>query len=201
MERFLFIWVEGGSDARLFEAVFKPLFEKKYRRVEIRTYANLKREAFQKILLGMQSMEADFIVVADIDQEPCITSKKKYVQTRIKGIEDEWIRVVIQEIESWYLAGVNESSASLLGLPVLNRTDTVTKEQFIAMMPEQYDSRIDFMMEILKTFSIATAMEKNDSFRYFVSKHKLEFIHAENFQALKKSKISEIRLKIAEHES
>jgi hypothetical protein len=174
MTKFLFIWVEGGSDARFFDAVFKPLLEKTYRRVEVRTYANLKRVKFEQILLGLQAMDADFIVVADIDQEPCVTSKKQYVRTRIQGIASERIRVVIQEIESWYLAGLNEASARHLGLPVLDRTDAVTKDRFIAMMPDAFDSRIDFMMEILKHFSSATAMQKNDSFRYFVSKHKLE---------------------------
>ena len=39
------------------------------------------------------------------------------------------------------------------------------------MMPERFDSRIDFMMEILKLFSPVTAMDKNSSFQYFMTKH------------------------------
>jgi len=173
MKKLLFIWVEGGSDARFFDIVLKQYFEKIYQRVIVRTYANLKRVKFEQILLGLQAMGADFIVVADIDQERCVTSKKQYVQTRIKGIDADRIRVVIQEIESWYLAGLDETDAGKCGIPVLDRTDTITKEQFIAMMPDQFDSRIDFMMELLKHFSCAEAVHKNNSFRYFIAKHQL----------------------------
>ncbi len=37
MPRKLFVWVEGASDARFFEAVLRPLLEKKYNSVEVRT--------------------------------------------------------------------------------------------------------------------------------------------------------------------
>ena len=180
MNNLLFIWVEGASDARFFDAVLKPFFLKAYRRVEIRTYANLKRVKFEQILLGLEAMNADFIVVADIDQEPCVTSKKRYVQARIKGIADAQIRVVIQEIESWYLAGLDQTDAEQLGLPALDKTDTITKEHLIALIPEAFDSKIDFMMELLKHFSAATAIQKNASFRYFVMKHNIEIATKEN---------------------
>lgn len=173
MRKFLFIWVEGGSDARFFQAVLKPLFEQEYRRVEIRAYANLKRDKFEKILLGLQAIDADIIVVADIDREECVTAKKKYVQSRIRVVPAQCIRVVIQEIESWYLAGMDEELAESLGVALPERTDTLTKEEFIALMPEAFDSRIDFMMEILKKYSVARAVGKNDSFRYFITKHRL----------------------------
>lgn len=174
MGKILFIWVEGGSDARFFHAVFKPLFERSYRRVEIRAYANLKRDKFEKILQGLQAIDADYLVVADIDRETCVTAKKKYVQSRIRVVPPELIRVVIEEIESWYLAGMDETLAQSLGVALPERTDTITKEDFIALMPESFDSRIDFMMEVLKSFSPAQAEKKNASFRYFVAKHRLE---------------------------
>ena len=160
MTGILFIWVEGGSDARFFEAVFKPLFRAFYRRVEIRAYANLKRVKFQQILQGIEAMSGDYIVVADIDEEPCVTAKKIFVRKRIPHLDDTRIRVVIREIESWYLAGLNRPSAEQLDLPDMDRTDEITKEMFAALMPEKFTSRIDFMMEILKLYSLETAMQK-----------------------------------------
>ena len=176
MKRILFIWVEGGSDARFFEAVMKPLFERIYKRVEIRTYANLKRVTFARILQGLRAMAADFIVVADIDEEPCVTFKKNYVRSRVRDVDldPDQIRVVIHEIESWYMAGLGKESSRELGLPLFDRTDAITKEQFIALVPEAFDSRIDFMMELLKTFSLAVARRKNTSFNYFCLKHNFE---------------------------
>ena len=189
MKRILFIWVEGGSDARFFEAVMKPLFERIYKRVEIRTYANLKRVTFARILQGLRAIAADFIVVADIDEEPCVTFKKNYVRSRIRDVDldPDQIRVVIHEIESWYLAGLEAQSSKELGIPLFDRTDAITKEQFIALVPEAFDSRIDFMMEILKAFSPAIAMRKNDSFRYFFTKYHFD-AETENLSNARSSK-------------
>ena len=44
----------------------------------------------------------------------------------------------------------------------------------IVSSPGKYDSRIDFMFEILKYFSIDSARKKNHSFRFFVERYHLE---------------------------
>ena len=53
-------------------------------------------------------------------------------------------------------------------------TDNLTKEDFNGLIPGKYDSRIDFMFEILKYFSIDSAGKKNHSFRYFAERYHLE---------------------------
>ncbi len=174
MARKLFIWVEGGSDARFFEAVLKPLLEKKYRRVDVRTYATLKKSKVINILRGIQAGGNDYLLVADNDQQPCVTAKKQVIKERFPNVDGERIRVVIQEIESWYLAGLDGPGLSALGLPDMERTDSITKEDFNFLMPERFDSRIDFMMEILKFFSTRVAGRKNRSFAYFMSKQGLD---------------------------
>jgi len=174
MKRKLFIWVEGGSDARFFEAVLKPLLEKKYNRVEVRTYATLKKSKVVNLLRGIRASDNDYILVADIDQEPCVTAKKQRLLDRFRPIDDGRIRIVIKEIESWYLAGLDDAASSILGLPDLETTDTVTKEDFNVLMPERFDSRIDFMMEILKYFSMNIALKKNRSFAYFTFRQRLK---------------------------
>jgi len=174
MRRKLFIWVEGGSDARFFEAVLRPLLEKRYNRVEVRTYAALKKSRVVNLLRGIQASDNDYILVADIDQEPCVTAKKLRLLDRFRGTDGGRIRVVIKEIESWYLAGLDDASSCLLGLPALERTDHITKEDFNGLIPERFDSRIDFMMEILKYFSARIALKKNRSFAYFIYKQRLK---------------------------
>ena len=49
----------------------------------------------------------------------------------------------------------------------------MTKEDFNARIPKKFDSRIDFMFEILKSFSIETAARKNQSFHFFVNRYKV----------------------------
>ena len=41
-------------------------------------------------------------------------------------------------------------------------------------IPPSFDSRIDFMFEILKSFSPATAARHNTSFRFFFERYHLE---------------------------
>ena len=52
--------------------------------------------------------------------------------------------------------------------PTLASTDELTKEDFNRLIPRRFDSRIDFMFEILKSFSIETAARRNNSFDFFV---------------------------------
>ena len=98
---------EGGSDARFFEAVMKSLFEKKYDRVVIRAYASMKRSKFSALLGAVRAMGADYLVVADNDHAPCITAKKEWVGRGVAGLQPQRIRVVVEEIESWYAAGLD----------------------------------------------------------------------------------------------
>jgi hypothetical protein len=81
--------------------------------------------------------------------------------------------VIEKEIESWYLAGLEDTGLTEGGLPVLKNTDTLAKEQFEQLMPRRFDSRIDFMIEALKIFSLEIAKRKNRSLKYFVEKYNL----------------------------
>ncbi len=170
----LFIWVEGSDDERFFNEIIKPAFEKKYDFVEIIQYAQMKREKFGKYLRSIKAMKADYFYVTDINQMPCVTAKREKVLDKFKNIDKGRIIVVIKEIESWYLAGLENTYSKGFGIASFSNTDNTTKEQFNALIPKNFDSRIDFMLEILKFFSIKMAQQKNKSFRYFLEKHDME---------------------------
>jgi hypothetical protein len=78
------------------------------------------------------------------------------------------------EIESWYYAGLTVETLQRFGLPSLPSTDGLTKEDFNALIPSSFDSRIDFMFEILKSFSPGTAARHNRSFKFFFERYHLE---------------------------
>ena len=78
--------------------------------------------------------------------------------------------VVKTEIESWYLAGLDHSGTRKLGVPFYTNTEHIPKKIFEQNRPGKFDSRIDFMMEILKIFDIDTAKNQNASFRYVCEK-------------------------------
>lgn len=113
-------------------------------------------------------MNADYIFAHDIDNTVSTTNKKIEIKHMLKNIDEDKIFIVIKEIESWYLAGLSNEKCKILKIPIVNNTDEITKESFNSMMPDNFDSRIAFMIEILKNFSIKIAIRKNKSFKYFI---------------------------------
>ena len=172
--KLLFLLIEGDDDDRFFRRIVKPKFEEKYDNVILWKYSQQKSTKVDNFLKSIKAMGADYIYLADIDPEPCVTSKKKEIQNKFKNIDIDRIIVVIKEIESWYLAGLDSSECRRLLIRCLENTNDVTKEQFNTLIPKRFD-RIDFMLEVLKNFSIETAKEKNISFKYFLEKYNCEF--------------------------
>mgnify|MGYP001029784123 CR=1 FL=1 len=170
----LYILVEGDDDKRFFERIIKPMFEGKYDSVAVWKHAQEKNKRVGSYLRSIKGMNANYIYVSDVNLKPCVTAKKRGVQSEFKNIDKDRIIVVIKEIESWYLAGLDDTSSRKLGIPPCVTTDNVTKEQFDNLIPKKFDSRIDFMQEILKCFQIDTGKQKNTSFRYFLKKHDCE---------------------------
>ena len=170
----LYIWVEGNDDAKFFEKVAEQKLRGKYDFVKKIHYAALKKEKINNYLKSIKARYAEYIFVADINTLPCVTAKKQKIQNELKNIDEERIIVVIKEIESWYLAGLDNRASQKLKIRNCNTTDSITKEQFNSLIPEKFDSRIDFMLEILKIFSIEVAKQKNRSFRYFIEKYNCE---------------------------
>jgi hypothetical protein len=166
--------VEGEDDIRFFGRIIKPLFVSRYDSVEIIPYASIKRSKVNNFLKSVRQMHNDYIFVADIDTERSVRDKKQLLYYHFSNIEGSSIIVVIKEIESWYYAGLSRESALSLEVPDLSMTDELTKEDFNSLTPRKYDSRIDFMFEILKYFSIDSARMKNHSFRFFVDRYHLE---------------------------
>lgn len=115
-------------------------------------------------------MDHDFILFGDIDQERNVKAKKAVLKSRFCVLSNDRIVVIIQEIESWYLAGLDDKAQKHLSLRSYRNTNHITKEIFNRMIPRSYTSRIAFMADILDLFSIDMALEKNRSFRYFFTR-------------------------------
>jgi hypothetical protein len=174
MKKRLFILVEGEDDIRFFGRVMKPLFVPHYDSVEIFPYASIRRQKINNFLKSVAEMHNDYVFVADIDTERSVRDKKQLLYHWFSNINGSNIVIVIMEIESWYYAGLPDESLQKFGLPSLPSTDGLTKEDFNALIPPSFDSRIDFMFEILKSFSPSTAARHNRSFQFFFERYHLE---------------------------
>jgi len=179
MKKRLFIMVEGEDDVRFFGRIIKPLLAPRYDSVEIVPYACIKRDKVNKFLKSVTLMKNDYIFVADIDFEHSVRDKKQVLYYRFNNLDGGSTVIVIREIESWYYAGISGSLGQELGIVNMASTDDMTKEEFNARIPRHFDSRIDFMFEILKSFSLETAAKKNHSFSFFVNRYHIQEIPGE----------------------
>jgi len=166
--------VEGDDDERFFKTILKSKFEEKYDSVTFWKYAQEKNTKTNDFLKSIKEMHHEYIYVADIDCAACVTRKKQEIRNKLKNIEPNKIMVIIKEIESWYLAGLDSENSKQLRISFSNATDNLTKEQFNSLILKKFGSRIDLMAEILKYFSIKIAMQRNGSFRYFIEKYNCE---------------------------
>lgn len=168
----LYILAEGPDDQRFFESVVKPCFEEKYDWTNIIIYSGWKPKKIENFIHSIKSMRADYLYLADINESPCTTKRKEEINEKLgAALTDDRISIVIKEIEGWYLSGLTDHKGKSLKVRFSGNTNNVTKEKFDSLIPKGFDSRIDFMVEILKYFSIPTARRKNKSFAYFWKKH------------------------------
>jgi hypothetical protein len=165
----LFIFVEGDDDEMFFDKMVKN-----YLACSIKQYARKPKHKIADYLFNLKRMNADYLLVGDINMKPCITAKKQDL-SRIYKLEMDKILIVRKEIESWYLAGLDEAHCKQFGIPVVRDTQKVDKERFEhEFIPKKFkDNKKDFLNEILRVYSIETAKQKNASFKYFADKYHL----------------------------
>ena len=177
MYRRLFILIEGPDDGGFFRRIIKPIFEYRYDYVDIFEHAQKPYKITKNFIDNINSMAsdeimADYIFVTDIDDAPCITFRKQVKQNKLENLDKDKILVVIKEIESWYLAGLDSECCKKLRISSPNNTNDIAKEQFNRLIPKKFEeSRIDFLQEILKYFQVEIAKQKNASFRYLLEKY------------------------------
>jgi hypothetical protein len=171
----LFIFVEGPDDERFFNTIVKPRLDTGSCWVKVHMYREETPRWVNKFINSIKQMRAskaaDYIFTGDIDQMPCTTAKKKRLRKEYKSVEVDRIIVIVKEIESWYLAGVNHNCCKRLRIPFKATTDNVCKEDFCSIKPRRFDSTLYFMIELLRNFDISTAKKRNTSFAHFAKAH------------------------------
>ena len=173
----IYFFVEGSDDERFLRTTVIPLIGEKYR-CSLHKYSGMTKKKVENFLKSINAMDfADYCFLGDINSSPCITKKKdSLIEIYEQKLDGNKVFIVIKEIESWYLSGLDDNKCRDLGIKTFYETNSITKEQFNAMIPAKYDdSRIDFMSEVLKRFSIETAKSKNNSFQYFIGKLQTRF--------------------------
>ena len=166
----LFILIEGNDDERFFENILKSLLQERYSAIKFWKYSQQKQVRIVNLVKSINSMKADYIFARDFNDSPCITAKKERITGEFKQITEDKIIVVVKEIESWYLAGLDENTSKKVGIRKKIRTaNRITKEEFNQLIPKNMP-RIEFMRNILENYDVEIAKRRNRSFGYFLNK-------------------------------
>jgi hypothetical protein len=162
----LYVFVEGSDDERFFRWYFRR------QKARIIKYAQEKRVKTDHFIRTITSMEeADYIFLTDKDNYS-LNEKMQRVKLWYPSIDLGRVYIAVQEIESWYLAGLSREACNEWKIHYYIDTNDIVKEDFNEMIPRFFPSRMDFMAEILKRFSFQDAIDRNQSFRFFLTNNR-----------------------------
>lgn len=170
MTNTLYVWIEGLDDERFFDRTVRLCLEETYKCVQVVKYAGKSIKWRRSFLKSIAAMGADYLYVSDINSATCVSARKTKLLQTLADLDGGKIIIAAMEIESWYLAGLDDHACAVVGIKPVGSTDSITKEHFNRMIPSRFSSRIDFMLEVLSHFSIDTAKRRNTSFAYFAGR-------------------------------
>lgn len=167
--------VEGNREIDFVINILRKEFTQlgKYSVVEAYKYKNVKKDENIKYINIMLSIGWDILCFADINSSRCVrTRKSKLIREDTGVVPKNRIVVIRKEIESWYLAGLDEHCCRKLGIVNLGMTDTINKDKCHQLIAKsKYRPREACMQEILKNFNMISGKEKNKTFSHFCQKH------------------------------
>lgn len=176
----LFVLLEGPTDEKFFSNILKTHLDDNTI-VRPWQYSRQRKAKTLSLIRSIESMKAkslpwDYIYSKDFNGAICLTEKRNNIieyfsvsPTR-QIIAEERMIIVVEEIESWYLAGVSRNFLLDLGVKKwINMTDNVTKEKFVNFIPKRMPDLV-FRSKIVADFDVELAKNRNRSFGYFWDK-------------------------------
>ena len=167
------ILIEGNDDQRFIDNIIHPYISKiKPLMILTIQYAEDKNINVDKLIQRFDAKNQKYILLVDYDSsDKCITLKKEELIEKFNHLNGNVIFIVKDEIESWFLSGMNTDLEIFNEFNIPDNTERITKEIFNEMMDNShFDSRIDLMKEISKSYNFDLAIKRNNSFKYFIEK-------------------------------
>jgi len=167
----LFVFIEGDTDEQYFQNILKECLESKFGEIRYWKYADESNKKINNFIKTIESVRHyDYLFIADKDEFPCFTSCIEKKIKSIKNLDKSKVIIVEKEIESWYLAGINEDYRRNHSVDLYRNTDSLTKEQFNRLIPLRL-SRIEFMFDLIEKYDLDQAIKRNASLSYFYKKY------------------------------
>ena len=167
-----FIFVEGDYDRMLIEKIIDmPGFPDN---VEIVRYAKKKKEFVNSYIRTLNNQP--YVFTADMDiLGSCPKDIKEIVCTKYTSVGINNVAIIILEIESWCIAGLNQNAKTELQVHprYYSYPENVSKEDFKAIAAKAKLNYYDLHAYCVDLFDIKVAKTRSNSLKYFLNKVKL----------------------------
>ena len=167
----LFIFIEGKHDKIFVDYVLANYLSKE-KSIIVYPIPYAKKNP-SRINRNIKSKSSHYLFLSDLDRNetPCITSKKESRSNKYSYLDSDRIIIVKEEIESWFLAGIDSELDQFKNFRIPSNTDLITKEDFDKILKEHsIGNKNNFLIEVGKNFNIELAAQRNTSFKYFLDK-------------------------------
>lgn len=172
MASFVFV-VEGPDDELFFKRVIVPVLESKS---DDKFYVLVAKGYSEDDYKRQFRIYDNVIIVRDLDEDACPARKKNEI-CNVYNLHDKKsdICIVINEIESWYVAVGSHTLPRLSKrFQSANSTEWIKKEDFNREMrtkyPNLFKNRSSLLIELLKEPNMNDALRRNSSLRYLAEK-------------------------------
>ena len=177
-EKIIFIFVEGSSDEDFIKSIFNRGLEGRTVRI-IKMKGNNNKKTRDKIINSLNSDFIEGLIVVDSDannygewNEHVHARRleqflKEMRLTKYKDNVSEITKFVVIEIESWYVAGLNQSARNRLNFHKSKLdTDRFSKENLEEILGRE--PLIEDYSAMLEEFELDEAIKNNRSFKDFI---------------------------------
>ncbi len=166
----LIIFVEGLSDELFVQDIVKK------RRpdicIKIYKYAKKPKEDIVKYIKALNKMNDNsftyYLFLADNDSCKYPQQKIDIIIKSYPNIRSENIIIVENEIESWYMAGIDKKACKKLKIVWKKVPAKITKENFQKLIGKR--SRFEILPELLSYYSVELGITRSPSLNYFIKK-------------------------------
>lgn len=179
----ILIFCEGSNDDALLRKIINHFTFFPAWRIQSYAYAQERlekvkdfiRNAQRAINQGNKNFISSFIFTSDADfVKRGWQNNRKSIQTRLAGlnsqygVQSQYIVLVVDMLESWLVAGLDQNACSLLGINYVVNTESYTKTHFKNDYPKIDKSEIIARSKILEEINFEYA-KRNESYSYFVN--------------------------------
>ena len=173
MMKNLFVFVEGKEDLIFVKKVLYNLFIQHSINIIPIPYQKTRNHDVKNLIKTAKANQ-DYVLLSDLDSHTysCITSRK---DQRIKELDGEItydkIIIVVEELESWCLAGIDTCIEEYSEFEVPETTDDITKEDFDKILSNTSFNKNKLINFLSFNFNSDLAIKRNKSFKYFLEKY------------------------------